>query len=139
MRRSNMSAARMNLKVLLPFQIFAEKTGVSRIVAETQEGSFGLLPHRLDCVAALAPGILIYETQIEGEAYVAVDEGVLVKAGSDVLVSVRNAVAGTDLGQLREAVQREFLHLDQRERSIRTVLAKMESDLMRRMAAFHDA
>ena len=25
----------MNLKVLLPFQIFAEKTGVSRIVAET--------------------------------------------------------------------------------------------------------
>jgi F-type H+-transporting ATPase subunit epsilon len=32
----------MNLKVLLPFQIFAEKTGVSRIVAETREGSFGL-------------------------------------------------------------------------------------------------
>jgi F-type H+-transporting ATPase subunit epsilon len=32
----------MNLKVLLPFRIFAEKTGVTRIVAETQEGSFGL-------------------------------------------------------------------------------------------------
>jgi len=47
----------MHLKVLLPFQIFAEKTDVSRIVAETREGSFGLLPHRLDCVAALAPGI----------------------------------------------------------------------------------
>ena len=46
----------MNLKVLLPFQIFAEKTGVSRIVAETREGSFGLLPHRLDCVAALDAG-----------------------------------------------------------------------------------
>ena len=79
----------MNLKVLLPFQIFAEKTGVSRIVAETREGSFGLLPHRLDCVAALAPGILIYETEAEGEVYVAVDEGVLVKTGLDVLVSVR--------------------------------------------------
>ena len=79
----------MNLKVLLPFQIFAEKTGVSRIVAETREGSFGLLPHRLDCVAALAPGILIYETEAEGEVYVAVDEGVLVKTGPDVLVSVR--------------------------------------------------
>lgn len=36
-----------------PFQIFAEKTGVSRIVAETHTGSFGLLPHRLGCVAAL--------------------------------------------------------------------------------------
>ena len=74
----------MNLKVLLPFRIFAEKTGVSRIVAETREGSFGLLPHRLDCVAALAPGILIYENEAEGEVYVAVDEGVLVKTGLDV-------------------------------------------------------
>jgi F-type H+-transporting ATPase subunit epsilon len=129
----------MNLKVLLPFQIFAEKTGVSRIVAETHEGSFGLLPHRLDCVAALAPGILIFETKIEGEAYLAVDEGVLVKTGSDVLVSVRNAIAGTNLGQLREAVQREFLHLDEQEKNVRSVLAKMEGDLMRRMATFHNA
>jgi F-type H+-transporting ATPase subunit epsilon len=129
----------MNLKVLLPFQIFVEKTGVSRVVAETHEGSFGLLPHRLDCVAALAAGILIYETLTEGEAYLAVDEGVLVKAGPDVLVSVRNAIGGTDLGQLREAVQQEFLDLDERERSVRAVLTKMESDLMRRMATFNNA
>jgi len=128
----------MNLKVLLPFRIFAEKTDVSRIVAETHEGSFGLLPHRLDCVAALAPGILIFETKIEGEAYVAVDEGVLVKTGSDVLVSVRNAIAGTNLGQLRDAVQREFIHLDEQEKNVRLVLAKMEGDLMRRMATFHN-
>ena len=134
-----MPATLMNLKVLLPFQIFAEKTGVSRIVAETHEGSFGLLPHRLDCVAALAPGILIFETKTDGETYVAVDEGVLVKTGSDVLVSVRNAIAGTDLGQLREAVQREFLHLDEQEKNVRSVLAKMEGDLMRRMATFHNA
>ena len=129
----------MNLKILLPFEIFAEKTGVARIVAESHKGSFGLLPHRLDCVAALAPGILIFETKTDGEAYVAVDEGVLVKTGSDVLVSVRNAIAGTDLGQLREAVQREFLHLDEQEKNVRSVLAKMEGDLMRRMATFHNA
>jgi len=129
----------MNLKVLLPFQIFAEKTGVSRIVAESHEGSFGLLPHRLDCVAALSAGILIYETGTEGETYVAVDEGVLVKTGSDVLVSVRNAIAGTDLGHLRKAVQREFIHLDEQEKNVRSVLAKMEGNLMRRMAAFHNA
>jgi F-type H+-transporting ATPase subunit epsilon len=128
----------MNLKVLLPFQIFAEKTGVSRLVAETREGSFGLLPRRLDCVAALTPGILIYETEAEGEAYVAVDEGMLIKTGPDVLVSVRNAIAGTDLRQLREAVEREFLNLDEREQSVRSVLAKMESGFIRRMAAFHN-
>ena len=78
-------------------------------------------------MAALAPGILIYETEAEGEVYVAVDEGVLVKTGMDVLVSVRNAIGGTDLGQLHEAVEREFLNLDEQEQSVRSVMAKMES------------
>jgi len=132
-----MQPAFMNLKVLLPFQIFSEKTGVMRIVAETHEGSFGLLPHRRDCAAALAPGILIYETKAEGEVYVAVDEGVLVKTGLDVLVSVRNAIGGTDLGQLRDSVEREFLNLNEREQSVRSVMVKMESGFIRRLAEFH--
>ena len=133
----NMSLKLINLKVLLPFEVFAEKSGVTRIVAETREGSFGLLPHRLDCVAALAPGILIYENEAEGEVYVAVDEGVLIKTGPEVLVSVRNAIAGTDLRQLREAVEREFLNLDEREQRVRSALAKMESGFIRRLAEFH--
>ena len=128
----------MNLKVLLPFQVFADKTGVSRIVAETLEGSFGLLPHRRDCVAALAPGILTYETASEGEVFVAVDEGVLVKTGPDVLVSVRRAIGGTDLGRLRAAVEREFLTLDEHEQNVRSAQANLESDLIRRMAALHN-
>lgn len=128
----------MKLRVLLPFRIFAEPTGVSRIVAETREGSFGLLPHRLDCVAALTPGILIYENEAEGEAYIAVDEGVLIKTGPDVLVSVRNAIAGMDLRQLLEAVETEFLALDEHEQSVRSVIARMESGFIRRMARFHN-
>ncbi len=132
-----MQPARMNLRILLPFKIFAEKTGVVRIVAGTREGSFGLLPHRLDCVAALAPGILVFETEAEGEVFMAVDEGVLVKTGADVLVSVRNAIGGMDLGKLREAVEREFLNLDEQEKSLRSVLAKLESGLIRRFAEFH--
>lgn len=126
----------MHLKVLLPFQIFAEKTDVLRIVAETRQGSFGLLPRRLDCVAALAPGIVMYETEAEGEVYVAVDEGVLVKTGSNVLVSVRRAIGGTDLGQLRKSVEQEFLTLDEREQSVRSVMAKLETGFLRRFAAF---
>ena len=124
----------MNLKILLPFAIFAEKTGVSRIVAETREGSFGLLPHRLDCVAALVPGILIYETGSDGEVLVAVDEGVLVKTGTDVLVSVRRAIGGKDLGQLHEAVRKEFLTLDEHGQSVRLVMAKLETGFLRRFA-----
>jgi F-type H+-transporting ATPase subunit epsilon len=128
----------MNLKVLLPFQVFAEKTGVSRIVAETHEGSFGLLPHRLDCVAVLIPGILTYETEAEGEVFVAVNQGVLVKTGPDVLVSVRQALGGADLGKLRDLVIQEFLTLDANEQSVRTVMAKLESGFLHRFATFQN-
>ena len=126
----------MNLKILLPFQVFAEKTGVLRIVAESSDGSFGLLPHRLDCAAALVPGIFTYETAEDGTVYVAVDEGVLVKAGADVLVSVRHAIGGTDLGQLHQAVKREFMTLGQQERSVRAAVTRMEGGLISRFAEF---
>jgi F-type H+-transporting ATPase subunit epsilon len=124
----------MNLRISLPTEIFAQKTEVLRIIAETHEGSFGLLPHRLDCVAALVPGILTYETKEDGTVYLAVDEGVLVKAGSDVRVSVRHAIGGTNLSQLHDAVKREFLMLDEEERSVRAAITKMETGFIGRFA-----
>lgn len=126
----------MKLKILLPFQVLAERSDVSRIVAETRNGSFGLLPRRLDCVAALIPGILIYETESEGEVFVAVDEGVLVKSGPHVLVSVRRAIAGTDLDQLHDAVKTEFLSLNEQEQSMRAVMTKLEMGFLHRFAGF---
>ncbi|MEO6786558.1 MAG: F0F1 ATP synthase subunit epsilon [Chthoniobacteraceae bacterium] len=126
----------IHLKVLLPFQVFADRQGVKRIVAESRDGSFGILPRRLDCVAAIAPGILTFETEADGEVYLAVDEGVLVKTGTEVLVSVRNAIGGTDLGKLHEAVEQEFLIHDEREQSVRAVMAKFETGFLRRFATF---
>jgi F-type H+-transporting ATPase subunit epsilon len=125
----------MNLKVLLPFRIFLNLERVSRIVAETREGSFGLLPHRLDCVAALVPGILAY-TLGDDTAYLAVDQGVLVKSGADVMVSVRQAIQGTTLSELHETVKREYLSLDRQERDVRAAVARMESALLGRFAEF---
>ncbi len=129
----------MHLKILLPFGIFAERTGVTRIVAETRNGSLGLLPRRLDCVAALKPGILVYATAAEGEVVTAVDEGVLVKTGADVLVCVRRAIAGADLGTLRAAVETEFLTLDDTERALGRVISKLEAGFLHRFVAMrHD-
>lgn len=126
----------MHLKVLLPSEIFIEKLSVLRIVAQTHEGLFGLLPRRLDCVATLAPGILTYETQEQGETYLAVDEGVLIKFGPDVLISVHNAIGGNDLAQLRNSVEQEFLRLGEQEQNVRSVTAKLETSFLRRLAAF---
>ena len=132
-----MPPSRIQLKILLPSRIFGEIDDVTRIVAQTRQGSFGILPHRLDCVAALTPGILTYATETAGDVYVAVDEGVLAKMAATVLISVRHAIGGADLGQLHQAVEREFLTLDDQEKSVRTAMAQLESGIIRRFAEFH--
>ena len=121
----------MHLRILLPSRVFASLSEVSSIVAETQDGSFGLLPQRLDCVAALVPGILTYRIPT-GDVYLAVDDGVLVKTGDDVLVSVRRAIPGSDLATLHDCVKRDFLALDQEERVVRRAVATMESAFIAR-------
>lgn len=128
----------MTLKVLLPFEVFADEADVSRIVAETLQGSFGLLPQRLDCVAALVPGILSFEVEGQGEVFLAVDEGVLVKTGQAVVVSVRRALRGNDLSCLRDAVEQKFLTLNVQEEEMRRAMVKLETGFMRRFAMLQD-
>lgn len=127
----------MNLRILLPSEVFADLHDVSKVVAETTAGSYGFLPHRLDCVAALVPGLLYYQSDAGGEVYLGVDEGVLVKTGQDILVSVRRALAGTDLAQLREAVDKAFLSLDADESQRRASAVKMEGQLVHQLSRFH--
>ena len=129
----------MTLKILLPFQIFEERSDVKRVVVETPYGSYGLLPQRLDCTASLSAGILTYECIEGGEVYTAIDEGILVKAGKHISIAVRNAIRGTNLAHLREVVESEILDLDERERNVRSVLAKLESSFIRRLMELRHA
>jgi F-type H+-transporting ATPase subunit epsilon len=124
----------MRLKILLPFQIFADEENVLRMVVQTPDGSLGLLPNRRDCVTALTAGVLFYESDEKGEVYLAVDEGVLVKSGPEVLVSVARAIAGNDLTALRGAVEREFRTQAEDERSARSIMAKLEAGFLNRIA-----
>jgi len=120
----------MRLKLLVPERVFLDEE-VDRVRAEAENGSFTLLPRHVDWVAALVPGILSYGSG-KGEVFLAVDEGILVKAGPDVLVSTRKAVGGESLGRLRETVDRTFREIDERERKARSVLARFEADFIRR-------
>jgi F-type H+-transporting ATPase subunit epsilon len=124
----------MDLKILLPYKVFADVKNVSNIVAETIEGSVGFLPQRLDCVAVLVPGIFSYKT--DKVHYIAVDEGLLVKAGSQVLVSVRNAVGGVELGKLAETVKNEFKNADENEEKVRHMASQLESGFISRLKKF---
>jgi F-type H+-transporting ATPase subunit epsilon len=80
-----------------------------------------------------------YSSTATGEVHLAVDSGVLVKTGPEVLVCVRHAIAGADLGHLREAVEQEFLKLSEQEKSIRGRLAQLESGLIRRFVELQHA
>jgi F-type H+-transporting ATPase subunit epsilon len=134
-----MSPSSMRLEVLLPSEVFASEHDVSRVVAETSAGSYGLLPHRLDCVAVLVPGVLVFSTVTGEEVFIAVDEGVLVKTGLDVVVAVRRAVRGVDLATLRELVTRQFIHQDAEGLQLRSAMARAESGFMRGLARYEKA
>ena len=121
----------MKLKVVLPTGILIEQE-VAKITAEAENGSFCLLPHHIDFVAALVPGLLSFENERGEEEFLAIDEGVLVKCGAEVRVSSRNAVRGAALGELKSAVEQQFRVLDERESQARSVLAKLEADLVSR-------
>lgn len=131
-----MNLNRIHLRILLPYGVFLELDGIKRIVAETDEGLFGVLPQRLDCSAAILPGILTYETDDNQESYVAHDQGVLLKTGNRVTVSVRNATRGSELGELRKAVDDLYSHLNEGEQAVKTVLAKLESSFIRQLMQF---
>jgi F-type H+-transporting ATPase subunit epsilon len=123
----------MTLRVLLPEKVVLERE-VTKVVAEGENGSFGLLPRHVDYVEPLVPGILSF-VPVDGdedEVFAAIDEGVLVKCGSEVLVSVRNAVVGPTLGHLEATVRDRFHHVDEREQAMRTALAKLESEVVHR-------
>jgi F-type H+-transporting ATPase subunit epsilon len=127
----------MTLEILLPQRVYATIAGVERIVAEGAGGSFGLLPHRLDCVAALVPGILTYATAA-GESWLAIDQGLLVKTGLRVRVAVRAAQAGAGLADLREAVAGQFLAIDDNERAMRGAMQKLETGFVHALGGRHD-
>lgn len=127
----------MRLRILLPSMVLAD-TPAQKITADGLHGSFTLLPRHVDFLAALVPGLLAYEPPDGQEAYAAVDGGLLVKYGQDVLVSTTRAVIGDDLARLRHTVDEEFLAIDERERATRGVMARLEADFIRRFLELGD-
>jgi F-type H+-transporting ATPase subunit epsilon len=121
----------MRLKVLLPTEVLLDEE-VSKVTAEAENGSFCLLPAHIDFVASLVPGLLSFEATGGEEVFLAVDEGVLVKEGKNVSVSTRNAIRGPDLGRLRKTVEEKFKVLDDREKTARSAMAKIEASFVRR-------
>jgi len=122
----------MNLRVILPTEIVVEEA-VQKVGLEAYNGRHVLLEKHVDFVTLLVPGFLSFEKLDGSEEFVAVDQGVLVKTGNKVEVSVRHAVRGGSLGDLRDKVQEEYRDLDEKERTAQSEIAKLEAGFVRRL------
>ncbi len=107
----------------------------SKVVAESPAGSFGLLPKHVDMATALVPGILAYYTTSGAERFLAVNGGILVKQGDQVMVTTHMAIKG-ELGALNQAVDRFINDVDEKERKSRSAVAKLEAVFIRRFMEF---
>jgi len=121
----------MKLKVLLPAEVLVEEE-VVKVIAEAEDGSFCMKPKHVDFVASLVPGLLSFETTGGREEFLAVDEGTLIKCGAEVLVSTANAVRGPNLGTLKDMVEKQFMVVDEGQKSARSAVAKLEANLVRK-------
>lgn len=118
----------MRLKILVPAGLFLDSPA-DKILAESTQGCFCLLPKHIDMASALAPGILTYVA--DGKSYhLAVNGGVLVKKGDAVRISSRAAVAG-ELGELESEVLRMQKEAAEAEKSARSAVAKLEAGFVR--------
>lgn len=122
----------MKLKVVIPSAIVLDRENVTSIVAESEHGFFGILPRRLDCVACLVPGIFFYEVEGEGEKILAIDEGILVKVGDMVRLSVRNALEVKGLETVDREIAQQLMKLSDKEKRMRELTEKLVLGLLKK-------
>jgi F-type H+-transporting ATPase subunit epsilon len=122
----------MRLLVSVPSGILVDQP-VRKVVAESDRGSFCLLPRHADVATVLVPGLLAFHDESGDEVFVAVDEGILVKVGPEVRVSCQRGVLAGDLGSAEATVRERFRTQSEREKRARTALLRLEADILRRL------
>lgn len=125
-------ASEMQVNLQLPTRVL-HVGRATYLFAVAENGGFGILPNHTDFVTALVPSVLTLTTPEGGELVFGIDEGLLVKKGHSVEVSVRRGVQGDDLGTLRDTVRNTFVEIDEDERTARSALSRLEADMVRRL------
>ena len=120
----------VKLKICHPSEIFMD-TAVNKVVAESPNGNFCILPRHIDTVMALVPGILAYFNDAGEELFLAINGGILVKQGDKVLIATRMAIKG-ELGTLRKKVKEFMDEVDEKERKTLSSLVRLEADFIHR-------
>lgn len=127
----------MRLLVSTPFARVLD-VDIEKIHAPTQRGDWCLLPRHADLVMEIVPGILTHHANGE-QAAIALNTGLLVKAGDEVLIASDQAVISDCLADLTHAVQEQFLRQSEDEKRAQTALAHIETGLIRNLIDLEQA
>lgn len=122
----------MRLLLSIPVDILLDEP-VQKVIAESPTGSFCLLPRHVDLATVLVPGLLTFTRPGGEEVAVAVDHGALVKVGDEVRVACQRAFVAGDPASAAAAVRERFEAESERDKRARAALARLESDVVRRL------
>ena len=122
----------MRLKTLTPSRIVVDER-VSRVRFDALDGSFTFLPKHADFTTVIVPGLVSFEIadgkKAGKEIYMACDKGILVKANTTVLLSVRRAVISENLAELSRTISEEFKKDEENRKAVNVAMARLETGL----------
>jgi len=127
----------MTVQVRTPTRLVLNITGIYSVRYEIADGRRTIEPRHLDGVDAMAPGILTLTSESGERTEAAVDEGILVKAGSVVTIAVRHVILPRGVEPLRKALGEELARIRNTESDLRAALASLESRFLKESSQVH--
>ena len=128
----------MTLQVFVPSETHGFYD-LEAVDVESDIGRLTLLPHHVDCAAALHAGLVRIRAAGGEEHYLGTDGGTLVKMGDQVMVSTPRAVVGRALGEIHEELAERRRRRMKREKEAQKALARLEVELARSVFEREDA
>lgn len=118
----------MQFSVLTPIGMLL-KTETPKITVEAKDGFHTFLPKHIDYVTALKTGIISYMDANGKTAYIACNEGILTKKGSDVQLATRLGIIGSDLEELKTLIETDFKKMEESRKEATKTMAQLEISL----------
>ncbi len=102
-----------------------------KVTFETLSGFYTLLPKHVDFVAAMKSNIVRYTDENGKERFVACHQGIVVKKGDSVTMSVQGAVLSDALANLPQDLANDFKKKEEERKKLNLAMARLEIGLIR--------
>lgn len=106
-------------------------TEIRKISLEFLNGYHTFLPKHIDFASIIKPSIATYTDGNGAQKYIACHNGVAVKKGQNITLSVQQAVLGNSLSELKSTILQEFKKADEQRKELNTAMARLEIGMLR--------